>query len=111
MYFMNRLQAMSIYAQALNRCHPQLRQCLDPLIIISHLNSTQLLSNIDLEDIQNITKTRTEKIDNIIRVLPTKGKGWWDKFLYCLKQSSQDPHNELLRVLEKTLQELQQGNI
>ena len=116
MYFMNRLQAMAIYADALNRCHPELRQYLDPLTILPYLSATQLLSYIDLEDIQN-NRTRTYQIDKIKSVLPTKGTGWWDKFINCLKQSSQDPtnpynpHNDLLGVLENKLQELQQGNI
>ena len=107
---------MDIYARALNKCHPSLRLYLDPLAIIPHLNSADLLTSYEMEDLQN-NRTRVYQIDTIKSILPRKGKEWWDKFLDCLKKSVGDPvygcqaHQALWQVLEEKCKELQQGNV
>ena len=100
--------------QALNACHVELRRYLDPQTIIPNLNVMGLLTLDEEESLQNRTTTRQEKVDKIKDLLPTKGEGWWDKFIQCLKDTAQleTGHSTLLECLEDALVKLQQkGNL
>ena len=71
---------MDLHARALSKRHPELRQFLDPQIILPYLSATQLLTKIQVDEVQHVTMRRDQQIDKIISILPTKGRGWWDKF-------------------------------
>ena len=96
-----------IYRQALNACHVELRQYLDPQTILPNLNAKGLLTSNEEESLQN--GTTQAKVDKIKELLPTKGEGWWDKFIDCLKETTQGTgHSTLLECLEDALKKLQQ---
>ena len=99
------------YRKALNKCHPQLREDLSPDVIVPYLNANDLLSSTELEELQSpIAGYR--KIDKIQAILPTKGEGWWDKFLSCLSKSTQGTaHDNLKTFLEDALKEVLQKGI
>lgn len=103
---------MDLYTQALNKCHPQLRDYLDPEVILPHLNSCGLLSDLDSQEIQNPTKVKYQKIDMIKEKLARKGEGWWDMFLMCLGQTDDGTaHGELKTALKNALDDLQQNGL
>lgn len=85
---------------------------MDPDTIIPYLNSKCLLSTNEFQELQ-ATPTSIGKIDKIIEWLPRKGKGWWDKFLDCLTDTSRDAsgHVDLVDCLKKALREVkEEGN-
>ena len=104
----------SKYSNALNACHVEIRTHLDPQIILPNLNRANLLTPNENSFLQNPSKTKDEKVDKIKDLLPTKGEGWWDKFIQCLKDTAQleTGHSTLLECLEDALVKLQQkGNL
>ena len=109
----HRFQGMDThYRKALNKCHPQLRDDLSPDVIVPYLNSDNLLSSIELEELQLSPIAGYRKIDKILAILPTKGEGWWDKFLNCLSKSTQGTaHDNLKTSLEDALKEILQKGI
>ena len=98
-----------IYGKCLSKCYPAIKDSLDPDTIIPHLDSHHLLSFNDLQELSDMT--RPKKIEKIRNLLPTKGKGWFDKFLSCLVETANEVpvHGELKESLERTLEELK-GN-
>ena len=77
-----------MYARALNKCYNELQQSLNPELILPYLCASELLSDDDMASIHS--KERFKQIEEIKSKLPSKRKGWWEKFLNCLKLSSQE---------------------
>ena len=100
---------MDAYERALKKCHPQLRN-MNADGIIPHLNSKGLLATNEFNKLQTMA-TDYNKNDEILRILPTKGKGWWDKFLECLSETADDnpQHDDLIKDLKGALKEQQKG--
>ena len=99
----------SKYSNALNACHVEMRIHLDPQIILPNLNRANLLTPNENSFLQNPSKTKDEKVDKIKDLLPTKGEGWWDKFIKCLKETTQGTgHSTLIKCLKDALEK---GNI
>ena len=94
---------MDAFRKAFNTCHPQLRD-INAAAIIPHLNAKGLLAPVDLS-ILNGMPTNHQKNDEIIRILPKKGKGWWDKFLDCLRETAvgNPQHADLIKYLKDAL--------
>ena len=68
--------------------HLLLREKLDVDAILPHLDANELLTVDDRDLLMNITWIQSEKINYLIRVLPKKSYGWFDKFLDCLDKST-----------------------
>ena len=97
------------HRQALNTCHVELRDNLDPHIILPNLNRKNLLTRNEDEFLQNPNTTKETKIDKIKELLPSKGEGWWDKFIECLEETTQGTgHSTLIECLQSALLKLQQ---
>ena len=100
----------TIYRQALNACHVEMRKYLDPQMIHPNLNRKNLLTRNEVSFLQSPFNTKDEKIDKITELLPSKGEGWWDNFIDCLKETTQGTgHSTLIKFLEDALE--QKGNI
>ena len=100
---------MDIYAEALNARHPEL-QNMNPVSIIPYLNGKGLLASDELSTLYVMT-ANYQKNDKIMQILPTKGKGWWNKFLDCLRETAvgNPQHADLIEDLEDALKEQQKG--
>ena len=97
--------------KALNACHPEL-QDMNPVSIIPYLNGKGLLASDELSTLYVMT-TNIQKNNKIMEILPTKGKGWWNKFLDCLEKSANGnpQHTDLIKYLEDALLKEQQKGI
>ena len=102
-----------IYTNALNACHHDLRRYLDPQAILPSLNAKNLLTHDEEESLQNHSTTRQAKVDKIKELLPTKGEGWWNKFMDCLEDTAHlgTGHSTLKKCLENALEMKLKGNV
>ena len=85
----------------LAHCHPRIRNSLDIQAILPHLNQQDLLTS-DERDIllQNSHSTRCNKIDHLLQWLPRKGEDALERFIQCLRSSSEGTgHRELATLL------------
>ena len=90
-----------IQAQVLKECLTVLAKKLDVLAIIPHLNNEQLLTPTDHQFLKSDAHDG-EKAKYLIKILPKKDRGWFDKFLYCLHQSTYGTgHRIIIEKLEE----------
>ncbi|XP_065887054.1 uncharacterized protein [Dysidea avara] len=88
-------------------CSVELHNKLDITSILPFLSSQYLLTRDDTDVLTNATTTNNSKISHLLKVLPRKDKGWFDKFLYCLHHSSEgNGHAGLVEELESKFDEL-----
>ena len=84
--------------ETLSNCHVALRKKLDVHEVISRLDEKNLLTSEDrhflLQD--SGTRFRENKVDYIVDMLPRKGKGWWEKFITSLHESTSGTAHEYL---------------
>ena len=97
---------MDPYETALCQCAPDLNKLLNINAVQPYLLSKGMLTRDDSNTLSNSNKTPGDKIKFIIDMLPSKGRGWWDKFINSLKNSiNGTAHGELAKTLEDTLEE------
>jgi len=88
-------------------CSVQLHNKLDITSILPFLSSQYLLTRNDIDVLTNATTTNSHKINHLLKELPRKDKGWFDKFLDCVYQSSEgNGHVGLGEELECKFDEL-----
>jgi len=90
--------------ETLNKCHDLLRKKLNVNAIISLLNGKNLLTPGDRHFLTEGHRSKEEKVDFIIDILPSKGTGWWNKFILSLKESTAGTaHDYVASLLEHHL--------
>jgi len=88
-------------------CSVQLHDKLDITSLHPHLSAHYLLTRDDTDILTNVTTTNSSKITHLLKVLPRKDKGWFDKFLICLHNSSEgNGHAGLVKDLKSKFKEL-----
>ena len=94
-----------LHYKALLQCAVDLKNKLTPDTIVAHLQSDNLLTEIEVYKLTgDLSKSRPEKVQIIINILPTKGSGWWDKFIDSLRKTAGGTaHEELANILEQQL--------
>jgi len=94
---------------AINAQHWNIRRRLNLVEILPFMNQSGMLTDDELYRLQDTNRTTGERIDFLIRILPSKGENWWSKFLQCLTESSTHPglsaHRELANLLVQVLNE------
>ena len=85
------------------KCCPLITQCLDTIVILPYLMSEGLITDDDRDVLRNKMRTRDDKIQHLIELLPRK-PNLFEKFLKCLHRSaSGTAHAEIARQLEEYL--------
>jgi len=88
-------------------CSVQLHDKLDITSLLPFLSSQYLLTRNDADVLTNATTTNSYKISYLLKELPRKDKGWFDKFLNCLNHSSEgNGHAGLVKDLKSKFDEL-----
>jgi len=91
----------NLQEETLNKCHELLRKKLNVNAIVSLLNEKDLLTPGDRHLLTEEHRSKEAKVDYIIDILPSKGTGWWNKFILSLKEStSGTAHDYLASTLE-----------
>jgi len=91
----------NLQEEALNKCHDLLRKKLNVNAIVPLLNARNLLTPGDRHLLTEEHRSKEAKVDYIIDILPSKGAGWWSKFIISLKEStSGTAHDYLASTLE-----------
>jgi len=105
----------SVQKRFIQEQHRSIRNRLDPDAITPYLRQQGLLTDDESDELLGSSLTRSGKIDLIVKSLPSKGKGWWNKFLQCLRESATKPglpaHQELAELLENELVQLKEVSI
>ena len=100
------LQNEEIQEQVLIECSTVLTKKLDVLEIVCHLNNEKLLTPSDNQFLESDVHDG-KKAKYLITILPKKDKGWFNKFLFCLHQSSHGTgHQVIIAALKSKYQEL-----
>ena len=101
------MDAEDLYCKALRKCSVNLQNKLNLEVIVPYLMRENMLTTTDEHMLADSNKSRTQKINAFIPILPTKGSGWWEKFVKVLKSTTTGTaHNELADELEHQLAEL-----
>ena len=99
---------------ALIEQHWNIRSRLNIEEILPFINQKCMLTDDELYRLEDTNRTRAERINLLIRIIPNKGDDWWNKFLWCLNESSTHPglsaHKELVTLLVDELHKQQQSN-
>ena len=91
----------NLQEEVLNKCHDLLRKKLNVNAIVPLLNARNLLTPGDRHLLTEEHRSKESKVDYIIDILPSKGAGWWSKFILSLKEStSGTAHDYLASTLE-----------
>ena len=80
----------------LNSCHDIIKKNLDVKEILSPMIQKNMLTADDKHILQETSKSTDTKILHITDILPRKGKGWWDKFIASLRESTTGTAHEYL---------------
>ena len=75
--------------RVLAKCHYLFRKHLDVSGILPRLGRHDLLTKDDREFLSNEQKSHSRKIDYLVEILPQKGRGWFEKLIIALKESSE----------------------
>ena len=90
------------FAKLLQEHHSDLREWLNIPALIPLLRKQELITAEEWEEISG-KQTRLLKIDQLIQILPQKGKLACMKFIICLESETEHPaHKELAVKLKKT---------
>lgn len=96
---------------ALEECYVIFTNKLDVTTILPYLTAKHLLTNDDRQVLMTYTKTQVEKAQYLLDILPRKANGWFEKFIECLRESTDGTgHGDLVMELETKLQELVEKN-
>ena len=91
----------------LNSLHPELRG-LNLEQIFPHLNQQGLPSYSEKKKLRNEYFTTHDRIDELIKWIPTKGSDALERFIVCLRNSADGTgHDELATLLENELEKIQ----
>ncbi|XP_065888385.1 death domain-containing ATP nucleosidase-like isoform X3 [Dysidea avara] len=100
-----------LHRKALHQCSVELHSKLNPDSIVPYLQRDNLLTDNEENILTDSSKYRKDKINSIISMLPTKGSGWWEKFIKALRNTTTGTaHNEVADKLEQQLAELSVDN-
>ena len=100
-----------IQSAAFQACSRILTDKLDIKTIIPELNSCHLLTKKDHQFLINPMHEDYDKVLYLLYCLPRKGNEWFDKFLWCLDQSSSNTgHGDIISSLREKLKELEDQN-
>jgi len=100
-------QKSEIFHSAIKGCHISFIHNLDVSVIFSHLEAQNLLTRHDKLVLRSSTITSSDKACYIMHILPRKGDGWFNKLLYCLRESADGTgHGYLLKEIENKFQEI-----
>ena len=104
----NKFQIQSAAFQAHSRV---IIDKLDVKSILPELISCHLLTNKDRQFLINPVHEDYDKILYLLHCLPRKVDGWFDNFLWCLRQSSSNTgHGDIIISLTEKLGELEDQN-
>ena len=96
-----------LHRKALHQCSVELHSKLNPDTIVPFLLCDNLLTDNEENVLTDSSKYRKEKINFVISMLPTKGSGWWEKFIKALRSTTTGTaHNEVADKLEQQLAKL-----
>ena len=100
-----------IEKDAFKKCSVIIVKNLDISEIFPHLNSHGLLTDNDSQVLQNNYITDPKKAQYLLNVLPRKGKGFLDKFLYCLRQTKHGTgHGDIAKELSASYKDARERN-
>lgn len=88
--------------EILRACHPDIQSLLDLEQIFPYLNQCKLLTDTEREEMQSPINiyNRTQKIARLVEFLPRKGSDALQRFIECLKSSTDGTaHDELAEKL------------
>ena len=75
--------------------------------MVQFLNSKSLLTSDESYWLMDTNRPWGKRVDFLVEILPRKERNWWDKFLWCLDESSARPglavHKELANQLRDQL--------
>ena len=93
---------------AFEACSRIITDNLDVKSVFPELNSCHLLTEKDRQFLINQSHEDYDKALYLLHCLPRKGNEWFDKFLWCLDQSSSNTgHGDIIDSLKEKLQELE----
>ena len=99
-----------LHHKALHQSSVELHDKLNPDAIIPYLFHDNILTDDEEYSLTDSSRSWKQKINTIIGMLPTKGSGWWDKFIKNLRSTTAGTaHDELADELEQQLAELING--
>ena len=86
----------------LDTCHLELTTCMDIQTLLPHLRQEQLVTMAESEVLRNPTKTKTEKNQFLLSILPSKGENTFERFVKCLEEAGEHTgHSHLAELLKK----------
>ena len=100
-----------IQTAAFQACSRMITDKLDVKRIFPELNSCHLLTEKDRQFLINPMHEDYDKVLYLLHCLPKKGNEWFDKFLWCLEQSSNNTgHGDIISSLKGKFKELEDQN-
>lgn len=100
-----------VQTAAFQACSRIITDKLDVKSVFPELNSCHLLTEKDCQFLINPMHEDYDKVLYLLHCLPRKGKEWFDKFLWCLDQSSSNTgHGDIIHSLKGKLWELEDQN-
>ena len=95
-----------IQKRTLETCHPILTRKLNA-VILEQLQKKQLLTGDDCQYLLSDSRTHEEIAEYLVNNLHRKQKGWFQSFLWCLKQSTSGTgHDVIYEALVSKYEEL-----
>ena len=80
--------------------------------ILPHLIAQQMVTQREIEMMTNPSTPDVDKTAHLISMLPSKGDGFFGKFVLCLCQSKlATAHNDIVKSLTVTLNEVKSGTL
>ena len=96
---------------AFQACSRIMTDKLDIKTVFPELNSCHLLTQKDRQFLINPMHEDYDKVLYLLHCLPRKENEWFDKFLWCLDQSSINTgHGDIISSLREKLKELEDQN-
>lgn len=96
---------------AFQKCSVIITENLNINVIIPYLNAQGLLTEEDHEILLSFHFTDTKKIQYVLKELPRKGNGFFDKFSYCLHQTKRGTgHGDIVKALSTTYREIRDSS-
>ena len=96
---------------AFQKCSVIMKENLNINVIIPYLIAQGLLTEEDHEILLSFHFTDVNKIHYLLKELPRKGKGFFDKFSYCLHQTKRGTgHGDIVKALSATYREIRESS-
>lgn len=97
---------------ALEECNVVFVEKLDIPAILPHLITQHLLTDEDKQELMTHTKTKGEKAQYLLDIIPRKCQGWFELLLECLRKTTNGTgHRDLVKGLETKFQEVSERNV